>query len=70
MATEISRTFDRARGAVYLVVQDSYGVKGNHTIYVAKVPDVEARIAEILTTVESDAAVIHEKLLAAGWTPA
>lgn len=70
MATEVSRTFDRAHGAVYLVVEDNYGVKGNHTIYVAMVPDVEARIAEIMTTVDSDAAVIHEKLLAAGWKPA
>lgn len=69
MATEISRTFDRGRGMVTIAVKDSFGEVSSHAIYVAKVPDVDARIAQLLTDTETQAEVIHERLVAAGWKP-
>jgi len=50
MAREISRTFDAAAGAVFVEVEDHFGVKSSHTLYVdgpAEV-NIEQDVAGIL----------------------
>jgi hypothetical protein len=69
MATEISRTFDRDHGSIAVQVRDSYGHDSFHTIYVAGVPDVDAAVAQLLVDAETQAGVIHARMVAAGWTP-
>lgn len=72
MATEVSRTFDHDRAAVFVVVKDKYEKQSNHTLYVAGtagVEDVDAAIAQILTDADAQAEVIRARMVAAGWTP-
>jgi hypothetical protein len=69
MAKEISRTFDTGRGAVVVHIEDQHGNVSMHTMYLAQVADVGAAVARTLTDTDTHAAVIHERLLAAGWKP-
>jgi hypothetical protein len=69
VAKEISRTFDTKRGAVVLGIEDQFGSQSFHTIYVAGVPDFDARVAKLLADTDTQAAVIHAGLTAAGWKP-
>lgn len=67
MATVISKTVDTSQGAVFLRVKDAiFGNETNHTIYVALVPDVNAKIAQICSDADQNATAIHANLSASG----
>jgi len=67
MATEISRTFDLPHGAVVVQIKDQFDSVSFHTLYLAGVPDVNAAVAQLLTDTDTAAAVIRERMIAAGW---
>lgn len=67
MAQEISRTFDLAHGAVVLQIRDQFDSISFHTLYLSGVPDVNAAVAQLLTDTDTAAAVIRERMIAAGW---
>lgn len=72
MAKLLDKTFDTAHGAIIVRVQDEVPGIGNvtvHTLYLNGTPDVNAAIAQIETDADTNAQVIHDKLVAAGWTP-
>ena len=72
MATETSRTFDFAHGAVIVQVSDSLGRPSSHTIYVtgpAGVANIDAAVADILTKTEAAATAMQAAFVAAGWVP-
>lgn len=67
MATEISRTFDLAHGAVIVNIQDKFGNVSPHTLYVATVPDVNTAVAQLLTDTDTQATALRAAMIAAGW---
>lgn len=73
MATEVSRTFDPTQAKVVVHVKDD--VLGNvsaHTAYLAgahAVTDVNAWVQQVLAEVDTQAAAVKAKLVAAGWAP-
>lgn len=67
MAIEISRTFDLPHGAVVVQIKDQFNNVSFHTLYLAGVPDVNAAVAQLLTDTDTAAAVIRERMIAAGW---
>lgn len=69
MAIERSRTFDMTSAAVVVGVEDSFGNMSSHTLYLSGVPDVDAAVAQILIDTDTHAAVIRQRMIAAGWTP-
>ena len=69
MAKEISRTFDLKRGAVVVNIEDPLGNVSVHTLYLAKVPSVAAEVTKRLAEADSSSALIHTRMVAAGWKP-
>lgn len=69
MATEISRTFDMAHGAVVVSIQDKFGRVSPHTIYAALVPDINSAVAQLLIDIDTQAETLRANMIAAGWTP-
>jgi hypothetical protein len=72
MASEYqARRFDTGSGAIFLFVQDGvFGNRSAHTIYVAGpagVADVDSEVIRILGEADSNAQVIHDRMVAAGW---
>jgi hypothetical protein len=71
MATVLSKTFDTTLGAVIVNVKDNLGNTGVHTIYVSGpsgVTDVNAAIAQLLTSTDAATNAIIASFQAAGWT--
>jgi hypothetical protein len=69
MATETSRSFDEARGAVHVQIQNMCGFTSHHTIYVAGangVQDVAAHVAQLIVDVDAQASTIRARMVAAG----
>lgn len=72
MAKELSRTFDHGAGAVHVVVEDEHQHQSHHTFYVvgpAGVTDMKAAVAERMAEIDTHAAHVRERMIAAGWTP-
>lgn len=70
MATMLSKTFDTAHGSVFLEVKDVHlGNITKHTLYVANTPDVNAAIDQILADADTNAQIVKDKMIAAGWQP-
>jgi hypothetical protein len=67
MATELSRTFDLAHGAVVVNIQDKFGNVSPHTLYVSSVPNVDAAVAQLLIDTDTQAAALRTAMIAAGW---
>jgi hypothetical protein len=67
MALEISRTFDLPHGAVVVQIKDQFNTVSVHTLYLSGVPDVDAAVAQLLIDTDTAAAVIRERMIAAGW---
>lgn len=68
MAIEVSRTFDLEHGAVVVAVKDSLGHLSSHTLYLNGVPNVNAAIAQLLIDTDVAAALLRQRMIAAGWT--
>ena len=69
MAKETSRRFNEAGGAVHVEIENMHGFTSHHTIYVAGangVQDVAAHVAQLLVNVDSQAATIRARMIAAG----
>jgi hypothetical protein len=69
MATETSRRFNEAGGAVHVEIENIHGHTSYHTIYVAGsngVEDVATHVAQLLIDVDAQAAKIRERMIAAG----